>query len=170
MFQFELPGSDPLAMPSPETPAGIPITSDSPNEVFTLKWCHVLADSLHERTGWPVVVVGDGPSGRVGWVHAGVRMPDGRILDVEGAHHPWEWLDEWGEIVDALAEDLDGFYDDEAVQIYETYSANSEGDFLVDVPPGDVQAMAARTADSILAQLSSTVPPALSGADSLEAV
>lgn len=78
-------------------------------ERFTEGECDLLSDALHEVTGWPVVAVGDGDGGVVGWVHAGVRMPSGDILDARGAHDPMTWLDDWAPFVDAYGEDLEGY-------------------------------------------------------------
>lgn len=66
--------------------------------------CDVLADALHALTGWPVVVVGDGHAGQVGWVHAGVQSPEGLIVDALGRHEPLDWLDCWAPVVDAYGE------------------------------------------------------------------
>jgi len=85
-------------------------------ERFTEGECDLLSDALHEVTGWPVVAVGDGDCGVVGWVHAGVRMPSGDILDARGAHDPLTWLDDWAPFVDAYGEDLEG-YDAENVKV-----------------------------------------------------
>lgn len=85
-------------------------------ERFTKGECDLLSDALHEVTGWPVVAVGDGEGGVVGWVHAGVRMPSGDILDARGAHDPLAWLDDWAPFVDAYGEDLEG-YDAESVEV-----------------------------------------------------
>lgn len=85
-------------------------------ERFTEGECDLLSDALHELTGWPVVAVGDGDGGVVGWVHAGVRMPSGDILDARGAHDPLIWLDDWAHFVDAYGEDLEG-YDAENVEV-----------------------------------------------------
>lgn len=91
---------------------------------FTNQHCAALADEMHERTGWPVVTVGDGPNGVVGWVHAGVLAPDGRIVDVCGAHRADEWLTSWAEDVDAYGAD-DDQYDDDDVSIYTADDSDS---------------------------------------------
>jgi hypothetical protein len=74
----------------------------------------VLADELHARTGWPVVALGDGADGVVGWVHAGVVTPAGLVLDVEGLHEPQDWAERWGAAADAYGEDHED-YDSDAV-------------------------------------------------------
>lgn len=84
-----------------------PITQDDIDE-FTMRTCDRLAWVLHSRTGWPVIAIaveeeGDDPDAPgLGWIHTGVRQPDGRILDVEGSRELDEWLDARGEWPDAL--------------------------------------------------------------------
>lgn len=99
----------------PNTSEAFPL-SLALEERFTEGECDLLSDALHEVTGWPVVAVGDGDGGVAGWVHAGVRMPSGDILDARGAHEPLTWLDDWAPFVDAYGEDLEG-YDAENVEI-----------------------------------------------------
>ncbi|MBF0724044.1 hypothetical protein [Sanguibacter inulinus] len=102
---------------SPPNASGASALSPELEERFTEGECDLLSDALHEVTGWPVVAVGDGDGGVVGWVHAGVRMPSGDILDARGAHGPLTWLDDWAPFVDAYGEDLEG-YDAEIVEVY----------------------------------------------------
>jgi hypothetical protein len=45
--------------------------------------CHALAQAIHDATGWPMEVWRMEQGGNE---HAVVRMPDGRLLDVEGVH------------------------------------------------------------------------------------
>ena len=80
---------------------------------FTGGECDVLSDALHALTGWPVVVIGDGDGGCVGWVHAGVQAPSGVIVDADGHHHPTQWLDCWAPVVDAYGEDVPEFSSDD---------------------------------------------------------
>lgn len=96
--------------------SGAPPLSPALEERFTEGECDLLSDALREVTGWPVVAVGDGDGGVVGWVHAGVRMPSGDILDARGAHDTLTWLDDWAPFVDAYGEDLEG-YDAENVEV-----------------------------------------------------
>jgi len=87
---------------------------ETDEETYTGALCYQLARELHEATGWPIVAVGDSPGGVVGWVHAGVRRPDGTIIDVRGEHEEGEWVDQWCEMVDSYGEDQED-YDSEAV-------------------------------------------------------
>ena len=69
-------------------------------EAFGNGDCWLLADELHKRTGWPLVAVGNEDEWEVepdkrGWVHVAVLHPDGRVIDVQGAHNMGEWLDDW---------------------------------------------------------------------------
>lgn len=85
-------------------------------ERFTQGECDAFSDALHAATGWPVVVVGDGDGGHVGWVHAGVLAPTGMIVDALGHHDPADWLNDWAQIVDAYGES-DPAYSPEDVDI-----------------------------------------------------
>lgn len=84
---------------------------------YTDQRCARLADAMHRATGWPIVAVGDGPDGTVGWVHAGVQNPDGLIVDIEGAHSPSDWVERWGGRVDAYGADNE-HYDADAVWVH----------------------------------------------------
>lgn len=46
--------------------------------------CHSLAMALHEQTGWQLVAIDDARDGTC--VHIAVRRPDGKIVDLAGAH------------------------------------------------------------------------------------
>ena len=92
-----------------ESTSPAPGITEDDDDMFANGYCHVLAKALHERTGWPMVVVSDGPDGVVGWVHAGVRRPDGKILDVRGETDETWWVSNWGDVIDAYADDFDEF-------------------------------------------------------------
>ncbi|WP_251151388.1 hypothetical protein [Cellulosimicrobium sp. Marseille-Q4280] len=100
--------------------ADVPPVNDADDTTFTGGYCHRLAQALHERTGWPQVVIADGPNGVVGWVHAGVRTPSGQILDVRGLHSEDDWAEEWGSTVDAYGHDMpeEAGYDGDDVWVY----------------------------------------------------
>lgn len=122
-------------------------------EVFTNEHCAVLADALHARTGWPIVAMGDGPDGVVGWVHAGVLTPGGLIVDVDGLHEPADWAERWGDYVDSFGrDDLD--YDWEAVWVYNAaaFGWTGEGTRFAPETPVDVAGHASRATEAILAQ------------------
>lgn len=72
---------------------------------YTHGECATLAAAAHALTGWPVVLLGDGEGGCVGWVHAGVMTPGLRVLDAAGDHDPGAWLEMWGVVVDAYGDD-----------------------------------------------------------------
>jgi hypothetical protein len=55
--------------------------------------CHDFALALHRRTGWPLVVVWKQPvidaftiCHKPSLLHVALRAPDGRAVDIEGAH------------------------------------------------------------------------------------
>lgn len=103
-----LRGDEPLPGPGGRLPEYL-------REFYTYGGCEELADAMHEITGWPVVVVGD-RGGVVGWVHAGVQVPSGEILDAGGRHSPEEWLESWVVWVDAYGEGVKG-YDPDLVDV-----------------------------------------------------
>lgn len=97
---------------APGSGRGLP---EALRDYYTEGACEDLADALHFLTGWPVAVIGD-MGGVAGWVHAGVQAPNGDILDADGRHERWDWLDSWAPWVDAYGEALEG-YDPEMVDI-----------------------------------------------------
>jgi hypothetical protein len=115
--------------------------------LFTERYCEVLAKALHERTGWPIVVVSDGPDGVVGWLHAAVRRPDGMIVDIEGVHTADGWLERWGEWADAYGADYGDRYDPDMVDVHD-YPPEPEGQ---EPPSPRVLERAGAAADRFLA-------------------
>jgi len=79
----------PLVSPSEVTPGDI--------RKYKQWACGDLALALHEKTGYPLVVLSydDGSGSRDNWVHAAVQTPEGKILDVEGLKTKQETIDEW---------------------------------------------------------------------------
>ncbi|TDE95069.1 hypothetical protein EXU48_09905 [Occultella glacieicola] len=99
---------------------GSRITEEDIN-MFTGCSCHLLAAALAARTGWPIMLVAD-VDGRLGWFHAGVLTPQGRLLDIRGEHDEHDWLDEYGPIADAYGydlqvEDYSYVYDGDCIQV-----------------------------------------------------
>jgi hypothetical protein len=61
-------------------------------EQFSEGYCHELALVLHARTGWELwTCVEPG----LGGVHALVKLPDGRFLDIEGARSAAQVHEDW---------------------------------------------------------------------------
>jgi len=52
---------------------------------YTSGQCHALSLALHEATGWPIVGAEDE---ELDICHFFVRTPDGRLVDITGAHDP----------------------------------------------------------------------------------
>lgn len=64
------------------------------------------AAQLNKATGYPIVVVSDDPDGGVaGWAMAGVRTPQGTVIDVRGEHDANEWDEHWSQLVDSYGYD-----------------------------------------------------------------
>ena len=63
-------------------------------EDFTTGACSLLAEAVHDVTGWELACFWDGFRA---CGHAFVKMPDGRYLDITGVHTHQEMLDSrWG--------------------------------------------------------------------------
>lgn len=74
---------------------------ENEKKAFTCGQCHALALAIVEATGWPFVAVN---YAKWGAAHCGVRLPDGRILDVEGPHTESDWLKSWGSNLTEIAD------------------------------------------------------------------
>jgi hypothetical protein len=68
--------------------------------------CGALAIALHEVTGWPIVAITDshnvhnGKAGGGSALHWAVKRPDGKIVDVDGAHSPEDLVAEYHDDAD----------------------------------------------------------------------
>ena len=67
---------------------------------FKYGGCGALALALHDATGWPIVAITDhhnvfedGLAGGGSALHWTVRHPDGRLIDIDGAHDPEELVE-----------------------------------------------------------------------------
>lgn len=124
-------------------------------EDFTHNACGVLAAEMSRRTGWPVVVVGADPEySQVGWFHAGVRRPDGRIIDVEGSWDEASWVDQYAETVDAYGQDEHDDWDGDCVNAYDAAKFNATLETLTNSAGDgdDHAASASAVADVLVAQ------------------
>ncbi len=69
--------------------------------IFTRGACGGLAIVLHEETGWPIVAITDshnvheGHAGGGSALHWTVRRPDGKLIDVDGAHEAADLVAEY---------------------------------------------------------------------------
>lgn len=70
-------------------------------EAFTFGDCWHLARTLTTLTGYPVVAFHHFDFGKDLWAHAANRLPDGRIVDIEGIWSEKDWIEQWSEVVDA---------------------------------------------------------------------
>ena len=63
--------------------------------------CGALAIAIHDATGWPIVAITDAHNvhgGRAGGgsaMHWTVMRPDGKLVDVNGAHDPDDMVEEY---------------------------------------------------------------------------
>lgn len=112
-------------------------------ERFSTTDCWQLARALHDETGWPMVAVGYEADEGVGWSHLLVRRPDGKLVDVEGAHDEGPVLDRFGPFVEG---DGDGI---EAVLV-EIPAANFES--LLHVDPAQASAHDVRQVAQVVAR------------------
>lgn len=67
--------------------------ADRDNYRFTCGDCHILALRLHRLTGWDLCTFAD--EDEEPRLHAFVRLPDGRILDVNGVQTETEFRAHW---------------------------------------------------------------------------
>lgn len=129
-------------------------------EDFTHNACGVLAAEMSRRTGWPVVVVGADPeySKTVGWFHAGVKRPDGRVIDVAGSWDEAEWVDQHAELVDAYGQDEHDDWDGDCVGAFpaERFGATHET-LSNSAAEGDHAASASAVADILVHQFATDV-------------
>lgn len=123
-------------------------------EDFTHNACGVLAAEMSRRTGWPVVVVGADPEySEIGWFHAGVRRPDGRIVDVEGSWDEASWVDQYAELVDSYGQDEHDDWDGDCVWAYDAGKFGATLEKLdASAPEGDHTASARAVADILVRQ------------------
>jgi hypothetical protein len=83
----------------------------SAQNVFMTGGCHILAVAIHDETGWPIIGITDKHNvfgdqiGGGSCVHWCVKTPNGKLLDILGAHDPQDVIDNYYGDVD---EDEDG--------------------------------------------------------------
>jgi hypothetical protein len=70
-----------------------PLTS-AEVQAFTYGDCWALAEAMSQQSEYPVVSVSGAERG---WVHAGVLLPSGEVLDAEGIHDAQTWRQVWAE-------------------------------------------------------------------------
>lgn len=70
-----------------------PLTS-SVVQAFTYGDCWALAEAMSQQSEYPVVSVSGAERG---WVHAGVLLPSGDVLDAEGIHDAESWRQTWAD-------------------------------------------------------------------------
>src|SRR6185437_5373693 len=96
------PGGRPAkTLPRGAVSADMNAMSDATRERYLYQDCALLALAISDLTGWPCVLISEGPDDDPDVRHVLVRMPDGRLLDVDGPHgdyrdeEPWVAAD-WG--------------------------------------------------------------------------
>lgn len=80
MVELRLPGDKALVL------SDEPRLDEAALLAFLGGHCHSLALALHERTKWPLVAIRRQRDGAC--IHVAARRPDGRIVDIAGAHLP----------------------------------------------------------------------------------
>jgi hypothetical protein len=70
--------------------------------IFKYGGCGGLAIAMHDELGWPIVAITDahnvfedGTAGGGSAMHWTVRAPDGKLVDVDGAHDPEDLVEEY---------------------------------------------------------------------------
>lgn len=72
------------------------VIDGSAQNIFSTGGCHALAIAIHDATGWPIVAITDhhnvfdGRAGGGSAVHWCVKAPNGKFVDIDGAHDPAE--------------------------------------------------------------------------------
>ena len=88
---------------------------------FSFGACHALAIALHDATGWSIIAITDasnvfeGKAGGGSALHWTVRRPDGKLIDIDGAHD-----------AETLVEKYSGYADNGHAQA----AASTRGDCL----------------------------------------
>jgi len=80
---------------------------------FSTGACSSLAIAIHDATGWPIVAITDhhnvfdnGRAGGGSALHWTVRRPDGRLVDIDGAHDAKDLVERYhGDADDGEAKD-----------------------------------------------------------------
>lgn len=69
---------------------------------FKIGACGALAIAIHDATGWPIVAITDahnvfedGKAGGGSALHWTVRRPDGKLIDIDGAHDADDLIEEY---------------------------------------------------------------------------
>ncbi|SDN14184.1 hypothetical protein SAMN04488074_13632 [Lentzea albidocapillata subsp. violacea] len=124
---------------------------DSVSDVYRYGYCHALALTLNERTGWPIVGLYTKKHGHMD--HFLVRRPDGLLLDVTGAHTDVEVLHAWGSYGEHA--DYHSVRPASVEQIWAEVNRDDSED------PGDVAQLSQEVADVLLALPCGDAAPAV---------
>ena len=77
------------------------VIDGSAARIFRYGACGALAIAIHDATGWPIVAITDAhnvENGRAGGgsaLHWTVRRPDGKLIDIDGAHDQGDLVEEF---------------------------------------------------------------------------
>ena len=121
--------------------------SEEVENAFTTGDCWHLARTVHLIAGYPIVTFQHFDYGQNLWAHAGNRLPDGRIVDIEGVWPEQTWLEQWSHNVDADAETI--YVQDWTLPLWDEELENCDFDLEYPEVSNDVQ----RYAREIIAQL-----------------
>jgi hypothetical protein len=83
------------------------VIDGSARRIFKYGGCGALAIAIHDATGWPIVAITDshnvfedGTAGGGSALHWTVRRPDGKLIDIDGAHSPEDLVEEYNSEAD----------------------------------------------------------------------
>jgi hypothetical protein len=99
------------------------VVDKSARFVFKHGFCLQLAVAVSERTGWPIISAGLADPTEADYVndraaHTGVLTPDGRVLDIDGAHDRERWIARFGpDAISQVTQDVGGVEEESRLRL-----------------------------------------------------